>query len=336
MKKGIVIAGNIFVDYIKVVESFPRKGMLANIIEERMAIGGCVSNTIIDLAKMDPSLPLRAVSVLGEDERSRFIIDLFDKYGIDHSRIKFLPGAATGYTDVITSRADNTRTFFNLRGSNSVFDMGDIDFDSLDADLFHIGYALLLDRFDREDPEYGTVMARTLAKARDTGVKTSMDVVSEDSDRFARIVRPALKHCDYLVINEVEGSMVAGIKVRDETGKLLEGAMKDACAKLKDLGVLDTVILHSPEGGYLLGPDGYCSMPSIDVPGDYIKGTVGAGDAFAAGALYAFYHGWDPLRTLNLANCSAAANLSSTDSISGARSLNELLALGEKYKLQGD
>ncbi|MDR2184772.1 MAG: carbohydrate kinase family protein [Treponema sp.] len=332
MKNGIAIAGNVFVDYIKTVENFPHIGMLANIMEERMAIGGCVSNTIIDLACMDPGLPLKAISSLGKDDRSRFVINLFDKYGIDHSRIKYLPGTATGYTDVIASKADNTRTFFNFRGSNSVFDISDIDFASLDADLFHIGYALLLDCFDREDPEYGTVMARTLAKVRETGAKTSMDVVSEDSDRFVRIVTPALKHCDYLVINEVEGSMIAGIKVRDEGGNLLEGAMKDTCTKLKDLGVSDTVILHCPEGGYLLGPQGFHSMPSLDVPRDSIRGTVGAGDAFAAGALYGFYQGWESPQILNLANCSAAANLFSADSISGALPLGGLLALGEKYK----
>jgi sugar/nucleoside kinase (ribokinase family) len=332
MKKGIAIAGNIFVDYIKVVENFPHVGMLANIVDERMSIGGCVSNTIIDLAKMDSLLSLKAVSVLGEDERSRFIIDLFRKYGIDYSRVRRLSEIATGYTDVITSRSDNTRTFFNFRGSNSVFDIGDIDFASLDVDLFHIGYALLLDCFDREDPEYGTVMARTLAKAKDTGIRTSMDVVSEDSDRFARIVIPSLKYCDYLIINEVEGSMITGIKVRDSAGKLLEGAMKDTCTKLKELGVLDTVILHCPEGGYLLGPDGYYSMLSLDVPRNCIKGTVGAGDAFAAGALYGFYQDWKPLKILNLANCSAAANLLSSDSISGARPLDELLAMGEKYR----
>jgi sugar/nucleoside kinase (ribokinase family) len=108
--------------------------------------------------------------------------------------------------------------------------------------------------------------------------------------------------------------------------------MEKTCARLKSLGVLNTVILHCPEGGCLLGPEGFFFMPSIKVPRDYINGTVGAGDAFAAGALYGFYHDWPPLKILNIANCSAAANLSSADSISGARGLEELQALGEKYK----
>jgi sugar/nucleoside kinase (ribokinase family) len=141
-----------------------------------------------------------------------------------------------------------------------------------------------------------------------------------------------LKYCDYLIINEVEGSLITGIKVRDNDGKLSSEEMKKTCTRLKCLGVLNTVILHCPEGGYLLGPEGFFFMPSINVPRDYIRGTVGAGDAFAAGALYGFYNGWAPLKILNTANCSAAANLSSADSISGARSLEELQSIGEKYK----
>jgi sugar/nucleoside kinase (ribokinase family) len=331
MGKGIAIGGNIFVDYIKSIETFPRKGMLANILEERMSIGGCVSNTIIDLARMDGNLPLKALSCLGEDERSKFVLDLFKKNGINCEGIKIRSTISTGYTDVIAARSDNTRTFFNYRGSNSLFDIGDINFASLDVSILHMGYALLLDKFDGEDPQYGTVMARTLATAREYGIKTSLDVVSEDSDRFSRIVIPSLKYCDYLVINEVEGSLIAGIPVRDNGGKLSEQAVHDTCQKLKELGVTESVVLHCPEGGYLLDKSGYYTMPSVNVPPDFIKGTVGAGDAFAAGALYAFYQGWDPEKVLFLANCSAAANLSSADSVSGSRPLEELLALGGKY-----
>lgn len=331
MGKGIAIGGNIFVDYIKVIEALPPKGMLANITEERMSIGGCVSNTIMDLARMDKSLPLKALGCLGEDERGKFVLGLFEENGIDCGGIRIRKDISTGYTDVMAARCDNTRTFFNYRGSNSLFGIEDIDFDALDVNILHMGYALLLDRFDGEDPEYGTVMARALAGARERGIKTSLDVVSEDSDRFSRVVVPSLRHCDYLVINEVEGSLIAGIPVRGGGGELSEQALHDVCQKLKELGVAESVVLHCPEGGFLLDNSGYYTMPAVNVPRDFIKGTVGAGDAFAAGALYAFYQGWEPGKVLLLANCSAAANLSSADSVSGSRPLEELFDLGRKY-----
>ena len=63
---------------------------------------------------------------------------------------------------------------------------------------------LLLDRLDLPDPVYGTVAAAVLQRAQEAGFKTSVDLVSEDSDRFAGIVRPALRFCDYCVLNEFE------------------------------------------------------------------------------------------------------------------------------------
>ena len=85
-------------------------------------------------------------------------------------------------------------------------DGSEIDFNASSAKIFHLGYLLLLDELDKEDPEYGTKAAALLAKARAAGMKTSIDVVSEDSDRFYKIIAPALKQVDYCILNEVEAS----------------------------------------------------------------------------------------------------------------------------------
>jgi hypothetical protein len=70
--------------------------------------------------------------------------------------------------------------------------------------IAQIGYILLLDAMDAADPEYGTVMARAFARFQEMGLKTTVDVVSEDSDRFTRLVTPALRYVDYLILNEFE------------------------------------------------------------------------------------------------------------------------------------
>jgi sugar/nucleoside kinase (ribokinase family) len=334
MKDGIAIAGNINVDHIKEVDAFPGEGMLASIRDERKALGGCVSNTLLDLLAMDSSLPLRALGCIGDDSNGRFVLEKFREHGVGAEHIKILPDSVTGYTDVVASRAKNTRTFFYNGGANDRFGMDDISFDRLDTRILHMGYALLLERMDSEDPEFGTHMARTLGRAQSLGILTSMDVVSEDSDRFARVVIPALACCDYLIINEIEGSRITGIPVRDAEGTLKTEAMTEVCGRLKEMGVSKSVILHYPEGSWMLDSKGLFTMPSLPVPGEAIRGTVGAGDAFAAGALYALYHQWEPLDVLFLASCSAAANLFSADASSGAKPLAELKALGACYGLK--
>ncbi len=67
--------------------------------------------------------------------------------------------------------------------------------------IAQIGYILLLDGMDAEDAEYGTVMAKAFARFQKMGLKTAA-TVSENSDRFARLVIPALKYVDYLILNE--------------------------------------------------------------------------------------------------------------------------------------
>ena len=113
----------------------------------------------------------------------------------------------------------------------------------------------LLDAIDQSEPEHGTVGAALLAKARAAGMKTSIDVVSEDSDRFAKIIGPALKQVDYCILNEVEGSKVTGVKVRED-GKLLNDGIEETASKLFDLGVGDLVAIHFPEGSYAQSKDG--------------------------------------------------------------------------------
>ena len=114
----------------------------------------------------------------------------------------------------MTEQGHGRRTFFHARGANALWRGDDLDFKKINARIFHLGYLLLLDALDEPDARFGTKAARLLARAQAAGVKTSADVVSEDSDRFARIVNPALKHVDYCILNEIEAGKTTGFKIR--------------------------------------------------------------------------------------------------------------------------
>ena len=68
--------------------------------------------------------------------------------------------------------------------------------------------------------------------------------------------------------------------------------MKVALKKLHELGVSTWAVIHCPEIGCGMDADGnYHEFKSLKLPKGYIKGTVGAGDAFCAGVLYAAERG---------------------------------------------
>lgn len=322
----IVFCGNLIVDEIKMIPAWPDKGMLVPISSVSRAVGGSVCNSGIDLKVLDPSVEVKAMGKVGADDKGDFVVATLKSHGIDTAGISRVEGVPTSFTDVMTVESTGERTFFNLHGADSSLTPDDIDPAKLGCDIFHFGYLLLLDGMDAPDEEFGTKAARLLAKVQAAGIKTSIDIVSEQSDRFARIVRPALKYCDYVIINEVEGAMATGAAKDD---------LKGICEGLFKLGVKERVTVHCPDVGVTMGCGGdYVEVASLALPKGWIKGSVGAGDAFCAGMLYALLKEMAPEAALRLASCAAACNLASPNSIGGAKSLAETLALDGQFPRQ--
>ena len=320
---SIVFCGNIIVDQIKMISRWPDKGMLVPISSVKRAVGGSVSNTAIDLKTLDPAVAVKAQGEVGTDENGDYAVKFLESRGVDCTEVARTSERPTSFTDVMTIEGTGERTFFNLHGADSLLVPEDVDVGKLDCDIFHFGYLLLLDGMDAPDAEYGTKAARLLAKVQAAGIRTSVDIVSEQSDRFARIVRPALRHCDYCIINEIEGAMATGRSPDD---------LKGVCEGLFELGVRERVVVHCPDVGVMMDAKGdFVRVGSLKLPDGWIKGTVGAGDAFCAGTLYSLLKGFDPEKTLRLASCAAAMNLTAADSVSGARSYDETMALDARF-----
>jgi sugar/nucleoside kinase (ribokinase family) len=331
-RTGIVCAGNWVVDRVKIIDRLPGVGMLGNIISETLAGGGAPFNVLVDLAKMGARFPLAGLGVIGNDSGADFICSVCAPLKIDLTRLAVLEGMATSYTDVMTEAKTGVRVFYHYRGANACFGPEHVPVKKLDFKIFHLGYLLLLDSMDKPDPDCGTVAAKLLKNLQEAGIKTSVDVVSEESDRFGKIVPASLRYTDYLILNEIEAGRTTGHRVRDDHGKLIPGAIIESAEALSKFGNMELVVIHMPEGAYLRTRDGRkYSCGSLSVPQDYIKGTVGAGDAFCAGMLYGLHEGWDPVKTLKLGSCAAAACLSQPGASDGLMPLNKVLELADRF-----
>ena len=332
MRKGICVAGNLIVDITYPIERWPRQSELTTITDGiTRSVGGAVCNVITDLAKLDETLPLSALGVIGDDAEGEFILEQLGRHeNIDLSLLG--RKGTTSFTAVMSDNRTKARTFFQYRGANALFDESFIDWDRIDAEILHVGYILLLDALDQADGEYGTKMARLLAEAQSRGIRTSIDVVTESGDRFRTLVPPALRYTDYCVINELEAQQITGVLLRDEEEKLYPEHMEEALRKMKELGVSTWAVIHCPEGGYGLDEKNhFLTVRSLKLPEGYIKGTVGAGDAFCAGVLYGAEKGWGLAESVRLGTCAAAASLSEAGATEGMRPAAEVLKLEELY-----
>jgi sugar/nucleoside kinase (ribokinase family) len=321
---GIAFAGNLIVDHLKTTPKWPVEGALSKITGQRYALGGLVNNCAIDLAKLDPSVPVKALGLIGDDDKGDLILDAYEKHpSIDTSFIE--RRGETAFTDVFTT-PDGARTFFTFMGSNAELTPSYFDFDRMKADILHVGYILLLDGLDAPDPEYGTALCRVLADAQAHGIATSVDVVSEDSDRYADIVPPALCHADYCIINELEAGRTTGIDVRDG-GAPHERNIERCVREIASGGVRRWTVIHMPEmsAAYDAQTGAYVTQPSLKVPDGFISSSVGAGDAFAVGVLYGAYNGWDLKRSIDAASAIAAYSLSGAGASDAIKPFAEIM-----------
>ena len=311
MKNGIAIAGTILVDKINEISAYPQAGELTKIKSVQKSVGGCVPNVAIDLKRICPELTVKAVGKIGDDENGEYVKSVFSENGVEISDVK-VGADRTSFTEVM-SISGGQRTFFTYAGASSDFGCADVDLEGLNVQMLHLGYFLLLDRIDGGD---GLML---LKAAKEKGVTTSIDLVSENSDRYS-LVLPCLPYVDNLIINEVEAGNLTGIEPKREN-------LVAIAQKLKEYGVLDRVIIHTPEIGVCVSKNGVQLVPAYALNENFIVGTTGAGDAFCAGALFGIYKGKTDKEILEFASAAAVAALSSADATSGLRTEKEIKEL---------
>lgn len=328
----MLAGGNWIIDQVKLIDVYPQPEQLGNIRGQSQGTGGAPYNVLVSLAKSGVTFPLFAAGLVGADALGRQILDNCRAHGIDIRHLTATSRAPTSYTDVMTEKDHGRRTFFHARGANALWRGEDLNFRKSNARIFHLGYLLLLDALDQPDAKFGTKAARLLAAAQAAGTKTSVDVVSEDSDRFAKVVNPALKHVDYCILNEIEAGKTTGFMVRFADGRLDTAALRHAGGALLQQGVRELVVIHFPEGAFARTRAGQeVWQPSLKLPAGYIAGTAGAGDAFCAGVLLGLHEGWELSRCLLTGVCVAAASLADATCTAGVKSLKASLALANKF-----
>ncbi len=331
--KGITGAGNWILDWTKTIDIYPQQDTLANILSQESNNGGAAYNVLKDLSKLGAPFPLHGIGLIGDDEAGHYILDDCHKYGINTDGLQILESASTSYTDVMLVKNTGRRTFFHHRGANAFLDIPHFNFDIIQSRILHLGYLLLLDRLDGFLDQATTRASFLLNMAKEKGLITSVDLVSESSDRFKTIVAPSLPFIDYLFLNEYEASKLTGIDLI--SGKIDRLTYEKALKKIFAGGILHWAILHFPEGVIARNKNGDLLIQgSLNVPENRIIGTTGAGDAFAAGVLYGIHENWSMVECLELGVCTAAASLTHASCSDGILPYKECSSLKEKYQIR--
>jgi sugar/nucleoside kinase (ribokinase family) len=330
MREGIYAAGNWIIDDIKIIDEYPHQDGLTNVRSVKSNNGGAPYNILKDLALLNAPFPLYGAGLVGNDEKGKYILSDLERHHIITSGIHLDILSPTSYTDVMTVASTGRRTFFHHRGSNAFFGPEHIDFNN-NARIFHMAYLLLLDKMDEIGKDGRTVASRVFEKAQTSGFLTSSDIVSEASDRFNKVVPSSLPYLNYLFVNEYEASNITGIDIMVD-GNFSHANAEKALDDLIDSGVNDYVILHFPNGAIACNSRKEKTVqPAIKVPSELIRGTAGAGDAFASGVLLGLHENWVISDCLNLGVCVAASSLFDETCSNGILPMEESLKLSDRF-----
>jgi len=337
---GVVCAGTICTDHVVVVDRWPSESSLSNISSETKTGGGGPFNILKSLRAMDMNISLSIVGLLGNDDNGQWLINDCKKSNIDINQLHITKdGTPTSYTYVITVESTGRRTFFNQRGTNAL--LSDIHFDfnyfvkEKKLNLFYIGYLTILNELDYIINNE-TIAGKILKQAKEYGLETIVDFVSAENILYSNIAELTLPYVDHLIINEIETGLILNQILQQATISEIEQAARILIEKYR---VQRTVTIHFDRGAVCVSRENDQSLKcfiqgSFCLPNGFIKGAVGAGDAFAAGIIYGIYKKWPIQERLSCAVCVAAMCLTDETPYAGVGSIEECMKLKDTYQFR--
>jgi sugar/nucleoside kinase (ribokinase family) len=331
-RRGVLSAGTWCVDFNKSIARWPEEDTSNEVLAIERDGGGSGFNMAIDLKRLDPAFPVEAMGVVGDDDLGRFLFEKCDAHGVARAALRARPGGATMSVDAFNVRANGRRTHFYHQGVAAEMTPDCFDFSSTRARILHLGLPGAHKAMDRPWGGEANGWVAVLRKARAAGLAANLELMTTSAARLAELGRPCLPHLDWLIVNDYEIGALAGRETRRTDGSTDAEAVARALDEALALGSMQWAAAHFPEGAIACARDGSrAALGSVALPASAVAGANGAGDAFAAGMLYALHERWPVRKRLELAHATAAASMRAVSTSAGVATVAECLALAKQW-----
>ncbi|HVR70188.1 MAG TPA: 5-dehydro-2-deoxygluconokinase [Vicinamibacteria bacterium] len=277
-------------------------------------LGGSSANMAVGLARL--GLRVGMIGALGDDALADYLLGFLQGEAVDTSRVRRVAGYNTSLCLTEVSPPDRfPQVFYRREAADTRVVVGPAELDYVrQAGLFITNGTSLAADPSRQ----GTLDA--LEAARAASARTVLDVDYRASSwpspgEAGRQAQRALRFADVVIGNEDELELLTG--ARESTGQVRQVLDAGAGLLVRKLGERG-VEAHTREGSSF--------APPFEVE---VASTIGAGDGFAAGFLYALHRGRPLAECLRLGNAAAAVVVSRvgcSDAMPYERELQTLLA----------
>lgn len=289
---------------VRPVDAMPERGKLTLVPQLELHVGGLAGVTASVYCQLGGKAGF--IGKLARDGFGDYIANTLKANGVDVSHVAYSDSERTSATVVLIS-ADGERTFLHHLGANAVIDESDVDFDYVaSAKVFHWGGPAITPMLD------GAPMGRLFARARELGVKTSMDTCYDGKGTWLPNIEPALPHLDVVMSSLEEARMYTGKQEPEDIADFYRSyGVETVMVKLGENGLF---VKNSTEAHRIAAH----KVPVVD--------TTGAGDASCAGFLYGLNNGWSLLDSGRLANAVGGLTVQAMGGAEAITSLEETVA----------
>jgi sugar/nucleoside kinase (ribokinase family) len=303
----ISVAGTLVADLlIRPIRVWPGKNQNARVDHIEMLSGGAVANTGMALARL--GVPVSALAAVGGDNVGKVVKDSVRQWAA-RDGVEVIDTSRTT-TSVVVVSEDGDRCFLSAAGACDQFSLTPEQVEAeiaLGSRALHIGYAMILPCLD------GEPLVKVMQRASQLGVLTSLDVTYFDGRPWPDLLK-LMPEIDVFCPSLVEACAITG-----------ETNAADAASALVRAGVRKFVAVTDGPRGALIDVVG---KGREFVPAHPVKvvDTTGAGDAFIAGVLAAWYRGLPWFTAAQIGSFIASMAVSGSTRYENLRKFDEHLA----------
>ncbi len=261
--------------------------VLWDIIEDKEYLGGAPFNLAAHASKM--GMGSYMISSVGKDQRGDKVLEAARKHEVDLAYTGVHPDKPTGTVDVFLKDGQPSYTINeNVAWDEIILD--DVQIENIAGvqwDVFCFG--TLAQRTESNCRLLDRLVSTINAKHILYDINLRQDYYNID------IIKNSLEHSTILKLNDEEAWKIAKLLFNKEEKdlKIISQMLAEKC----NLKIV--CITRADEGAVVFSDNEYKEIPGIDVK---IADAVGAGDAFSAGFLFAYFSHNTPFESAEFAN----------------------------------
>lgn len=256
----VVGIGSTVYDTLIVVDHFPQEDTKMQGLETKVQGGGPCATALVAAQKL--GVPAAYMGTVGDDPFGRFMLDDFEKWGVDTQSVRQVPGMVSFHAVVLLNQQTASRTCVWSRGTVPPPEKLE-----LDEDVLRHAKVLHLDGHMLDAAVYAA------QKCREWGVK-----VSHDAGGVYPGIEKLLPYVDYLIPSEEFALKITGKATAEEAARCLYDTYHPELV----------VLTQGVRGGILLDEKGLRRYNSYQVE---VKDSNGCGDTFHGAFVAGKIHG---------------------------------------------